>query len=64
MTRGILTRAGVGEVTIAGNGQAALALIDSKMASIEAFDLILIDLEMPVMVGDEAIHDVRTALFI
>lgn len=42
-------------VDVAENGKEALEIIDSK-----TFDLVLLDIQMPVMDGEETIHHLRT----
>jgi signal transduction histidine kinase/CheY-like chemotaxis protein/HPt (histidine-containing phosphotransfer) domain-containing protein len=50
---GLLTRRGH-DVTIAQHGREALALLDKEL-----FDVVLMDLQMPVMSGIEATHAIR-----
>ena len=56
----ILKRAGA-EVVIAGNGQVACELALRSRAEGRAFDLILLDMQMPVMDGHDAARALRNA---
>ncbi|MEM7214632.1 MAG: response regulator [Pseudomonadota bacterium] len=60
LARSILEKAGHA-VTRANNGRETLALLEERMES-EPFDLVLLDLQMPVMDGLEALETMRTDL--
>ena len=59
----ILRRAGV-RVTIAENGQQAIDLATARREPGSAFDLILMDLQMPVVDGLTAVRRLRAAGFV
>ena len=52
---GILRRGGHTDVAVAENGQVALDVIAAR-GGIDSFDLILMDLHMPIMVGCSSIQ--------
>ncbi len=54
----ILGRAGA-DVLVAENGRAALEMIDAAEAALRPFDLVLMDMQMPVMDGYEATRALR-----
>ena len=54
----ILTRSGV-EVRIAENGQCALEIIEAAEAAGTPFDLVLMDMQMPVLDGYGAVQELR-----
>ncbi|MBA4017306.1 MAG: hypothetical protein C0483_09045 [Pirellula sp.] len=58
----VLRKAGA-EVTIAGNGQEALQALDEAIAAGRSFDLILSDLQMPVLDGLSLVTQLRTRGF-
>jgi signal transduction histidine kinase/DNA-binding response OmpR family regulator len=54
----ILTRSGV-EVRIAENGQCALEIVEAAEAAGAPFDLVLMDMQMPVLDGYGAVRELR-----
>jgi signal transduction histidine kinase/DNA-binding response OmpR family regulator len=54
----ILTRSGV-EVHIAENGQCALEIVEAAEAAGTPFDLVLMDMQMPVLDGYGAVQELR-----
>jgi CheY-like chemotaxis protein len=56
----ILRKAGA-EVTVADNGQSAVDLALAAAADEDAFDVILMDIQMPIIDGYEATHRLRNA---
>ncbi len=60
LLRHILTRAGA-HVTIAGNGKLAVDMALAQAGTNQAFDVVLMDMQMPVMSGYEAARTLRAA---
>jgi len=59
LARTVLEKAGH-QVTRAANGAEAIALLKERHLAEEPFDLILLDLQMPVMDGLEALQEIRS----
>ena len=51
----------VGEVDLAENGSLGVLAAEEALVREDAYDLICLDINMPVMDGLEALHSIRTA---
>ncbi|CED83967.1 response regulator receiver sensor signal transduction histidine kinase [Phaffia rhodozyma] len=54
-----LVKAGITQIDLADDGQQALNMINKRVARGESYDVVLMDLEMPVMDGLTAIQKIR-----
>lgn len=59
VAKAVLSRLGHSDVTAAKDGSDALAKVQADPAGLDAFDIVLMDLHMPIMGGIECTQQLR-----